>query len=115
MGFAPRELGHRDNYRLHHESTVSTTRIVLSQKCNRGGGLGGERSRAKEKLQLRAVESRLFWCQRPSKMKANDKNEDHGIWSHHFIANRWENNGNSDRLYFFVLQNHCGQWLHPQN
>ena len=25
--------------------------------------------------------------------------EDHGIWSHHFMANRWENNGNSDRLY----------------
>ena len=25
------------------------------------------------------------------------KNEDHGIWSHHFIGNRW---GNSVRLYF---------------
>ena len=25
----------------------------------------------------------------------------HGIWSHHFMANRWGNNGNSDRLYFF--------------
>ena len=24
----------------------------------------------------------------------------HGIWSHHFTANRWGNNGNSDRLYF---------------
>ena len=35
------------------------------------------------------------------------KNEDHGIWSHHFIANRWGNNGNSDRLYFLGLQNHC--------
>ena len=23
------------------------------------------------------------------------KNEDHGIWSHHFMANRWRNNGNS--------------------
>ena len=23
------------------------------------------------------------------------KNEDHGIWSHHFMANRWENSGNS--------------------
>ena len=23
-----------------------------------------------------------------------------GIWSHHFMANRWENSGNSDRLYF---------------
>ena len=24
-----------------------------------------------------------------------------GIWSHHFMANRWENNGNSERLYFW--------------
>ena len=32
---------------------------------------------------------------------------DHGIWSHHFMANRWGNNGNCDRLYFGGLQNHC--------
>ena len=32
------------------------------------------------------------------------KNEDHGIWSHHFMANRWGKNGNSDRLYFLGLQ-----------
>ena len=25
-----------------------------------------------------------------------------------FMANRWDNNGNSDRLYFFGLQNHSG-------
>ena len=30
----------------------------------------------------------------------HSENEDHGIWSHHFMANRWGNNGNSDRLYF---------------
>ena len=35
------------------------------------------------------------------------KNEDHGISSLHFMANRWGNNGNSDRLYFLGLQNHC--------
>ena len=35
------------------------------------------------------------------------ENEDHGIWSHHFTANRWGENGNSDRLYFLGLQNHC--------
>ena len=29
------------------------------------------------------------------------------IMSHHFMANRWGNNGNSDRLYFLGLQNHC--------
>ena len=34
----------------------------------------------------------------------HSENEDHGIWSHHFMANRWENNGNSDRLYFLELQ-----------
>jgi len=37
----------------------------------------------------------------------HSENEDHGIWSHHFVANRWGNNGNSDRLYFLGLQNHC--------
>ena len=25
---------------------------------------------------------------------------DHSIWSHHFMANGWGNNGNNDRLYF---------------
>ena len=29
------------------------------------------------------------------------------IWSHHFMGNRWGNSGNSVRLYFFGLQNHC--------
>ena len=29
-------------------------------------------------------------------------NKDHGIQSHHFMANRWRKNGNSDRLYFGV-------------
>ena len=33
--------------------------------------------------------------------------KDHGIWSNHFMANRWVNNGNSGRLYFWGLQNHC--------
>ena len=31
----------------------------------------------------------------------------HGIWSHHFMENSWGNNGNSDRLDFLGLQNHC--------
>ena len=37
----------------------------------------------------------------------HSENEDHGIWSHHFMANRWGNSGNSIRLYFWGLQNHC--------
>ena len=37
------------------------------------------------------------------------KNEDHGIQSDHFMANRWRNNGNSERLYFLGLQIHWRQ------
>ena len=29
------------------------------------------------------------------------------------MANRWGNNGNSERLYSLGLQNHCGRWLRP--
>ena len=35
------------------------------------------------------------------------------IWSHHSMRNRWGNSGNSVRLYFFGLQNHCRWWLQP--
>ena len=31
------------------------------------------------------------------------------------MVNRWGNNGNSKRLYFFGLQNHCRWWLQPWN
>ena len=43
------------------------------------------------------------------------KNKGHGIQSHHFMANRWDNNGNNERLYFLGLQNHCRWWLQPWN
>ena len=43
--------------------------------------------------------------ERKSWLKAqHSENEDHGIWSHHFIGNKW---GNSVRFYVFGLQNHC--------
>ena len=48
------------------------------------------------------VESEKSW------LKAqHSENEDHGIWSHYFMGNRWGNSGNSVRLYLFGLQNHC--------
>ena len=37
----------------------------------------------------------------------HSENEHHGIWSLHFMGNRWGNNGNSVRVYFGGLQNHC--------
>ena len=37
-------------------------------------------------------------------LKLNIQKTNHGIRSHHFIANRWRNSGNSVRLYFGGLQ-----------
>ena len=43
------------------------------------------------------VESEKSW------LKAqHSENEDHGIWSHHFMGNRWGNSGNSVRLFFWA-------------
>ena len=45
-------------------------------------------------------------------MKVKEESENaglklNGIRSHHFMGNRWRNNGNSERIYFLGLQNHC--------
>ena len=32
----------------------------------------------------------------------HSENEDHSIPSHHFMADRWEDNGNSERLFFWA-------------
>ena len=40
-------------------------------------------------------------------LKFNIQKTDRGIWSHHFMGNRCRNSGNSGRLYFWGLQNHC--------
>ena len=47
-------------------------------------------------------------------LKLNIQKTDHGIWSHHFMADRWGKSGNSDRLYFLGLQNRCRWWLQPR-
>ena len=44
----------------------------------------------------------------------HSENKDHGIWSHHFMANTWGNSVNSVRLYFGGLQNHCRWWLQSE-
>ena len=40
-------------------------------------------------------------------LKLNIQKTNYGIWSHHFMGNRWGNSGNHVRLYCFGLQNHC--------
>ena len=51
---------------------------------------------SEEKLKSLLMKVKKRW------LKAQySKNEDHGIWSHHFMGNRWGNSGNSDRYYFW--------------
>ena len=40
-------------------------------------------------------------------LKLDIQKTNHGIQAHHFMGNRWGNNGNSGKLYFGGLQNHC--------
>ena len=63
---------------------------------------------------------RASWCRWKRRVKKliktqHSNNEDHGIWSHHFMANRWGNSGNSGWLSFLGLQNHWRWWLQPWN
>ena len=52
-------------------------------------------------------------------MKVKEESEKAGlnlkIQKTKIMANRWGNNGNSDRRYFFRLQNYCRWWLQPWN
>ena len=51
-----------------------------------------------EELKSLLMKERGEW---KSWLKAqHSENEDHGIWSHHFMGNRWGNSGNSIRLFF---------------
>jgi len=46
------------------------------------------------------LKSLLMKVKEESEKVEHSENEDHGIWSHHFMGNRWGNSGNSVRLYF---------------
>ena len=52
------------------------------------------------------LKSLLMKVKEESEKVQHSENKDHGIWSHHFLANRWGNSEKSERLYFFRLQNH---------
>ena len=50
------------------------------------------------------LKSLLMKVQVESEKAQHSENEDHGIWSHHFMGNRWGNSRNSVRFYFWGLQ-----------
>ena len=63
---------------------------------------------AENKEELKSLLMKVKEESEKAGLKLNiQKTKDHRIWSHHFMANRRGNSGNSDRLYFGGLQNHC--------
>ena len=54
---------------------------------------------SKEELKMTVKEESESWLK-----TQYSKNENHGIWSHHF--NSWGKGGNGGGFYFLVLQNH---------
>ena len=59
---------------------------------------------AESKEELKNLSMKVKEESEKAGLKQHSEKEDYGIWSHHFMASRW---GNSDRLYFWGLQNHC--------
>ena len=69
---------------------------------------------AESKEELKSLLMKVKEENEKAGLKLNiQRNENHGIWSHHFMANRRGNNANWD--YFLGLQNHCRWWLQPWN
>ena len=76
---------------------------------------------ARRNINLRYIDDTTLMAEREEELKSllmkvkeklktqHSKNEDHGIQSHHFMANNRGITGNHDRFYFLGLQNHCGQ------
>ena len=60
---------------------------------------------AESKEELKSILMKVKEESEKAGLKLNiPKNKDHGIWSHHSMANRWGNNENSERIYFGKLQ-----------
>ena len=63
---------------------------------------------AESKEELRSLLMRVKEESEKSGLKLNIQ-KDHGIWSHHSMASRWEKKQTVTDFYFLGLQNHCRQ------
>ena len=60
---------------------------------------------AESKEQLKCLLMKVKEDSEKAGLRLNLKKMKIMIWSHHFLANSWGKNGNSDRFYFIGLQN----------
>ena len=88
---------------MKHKRIKTAKRNIKNLRYSDDTTLMAER---KEELKSLLMKERDEW---KSWLKTqHSENKDHGIWSNHFMANRWGNNGNIDRFYFLGLQNDWG-------
>ena len=59
---------------------------------------------AESKEELKSLLMKVKEESEKTGLKQHSKNQDHGIQSHHFMANRWGNNGKNDRFHFLGLK-----------
>ena len=62
---------------------------------------------AESEQELKSLFMRVKEESEKNGLKQHSKNEENGILSHHFMANKRGKFGNSDRFYFLRLKNHC--------
>ena len=63
--------------------------------------------RAESEQELKSLLMKLKEESEKAGLKLNIQKTKIIALAHKFMANRWGNTGNSDRLYFLWLQNHC--------
>jgi len=92
------------NARLDEAQTrIKTTRRNIDNlRYSDDSTLMAESEEELKTLLMRVKEELKSWLQ-----TLHSKNEDHGIWSHRFMANRRGKSGNSEKFSFLGLQNHC--------
>ena len=84
----------------------SQTRIKIARRNISNLRYAGDTTLiAKSEEELRSLLIKVKEESEKADLKFNIQ-KTNGIWSHHFMANTWGNNGNSDSLYFLGLPNH---------
>ena len=84
-------------WKKHKLESRLSREIINNLRCADDTTLMAESEEELKSLLMKVKEERgKSW------LKAqHSENKDHGIWSHHFVGNRWGNSGNSVRFYFW--------------
>ena len=82
---------------------------IASRNSNNFRYADGTALMAESEAELNSLLMKVKEKSEKAGLKLNIQKTDHGIWSYHFMANRWGKCGNSVRFHFLGLQNQCGQ------